>query len=334
MVSRPLSRSAGVALALALMATTTRARAEKAQVTLRYERREAAVEICPDEATMRSLVAAELGYDPFVPKSERAISITLVAKNNDLTAAIVLASNERRRERTLRSSGKDCSELASSVALAVAVAIDPEAVNAKPAAPPETPSAPTPALVPPPNVPPPPKPANETSLAVPIDLGVVLGSGIVPGFNSGLRGGVALEGQRLSIGVEGTVIFRGSHESSLATVSAGAGFGSIVPCASASPGERTRFDFCASANFGAVFGRAESQVDRNVPKTEPLVSAGPRLGFTWMPFERVGLRASADLDANITRVKLSIDDAGQDQTVWRAPIASFLGGAALIVRLH
>ena len=59
---------------LSVMATSVTARAsgqatERPRVVLRYERGGTAVKACPDETTFRGLVAARLGYEPFVNES-------------------------------------------------------------------------------------------------------------------------------------------------------------------------------------------------------------------------------------------------------------------------
>jgi len=349
---------AAMALACAalLIAPRGSAAGEKVRATLRYDRLDAAAAACPGDATMRQLVAAELGYDPFVEEADLAIAIELRPKGSELVGRIELTSKSvgKRGERTLRSPGGDCSELASSVALAVALAIDPDAVRARPAPPLPAP-APPPLAAPPPPPPapirpapiPPREPAVRASrgveLGARVDAGVVVGGGIVPGVAFGPRLGAALAGKLWSIAVEGTAILPGSQHTPFGDVSALVVYGSIVPCLglpleytgprSRPVEDRARVDLCVTASVGAMFAEAHS-VTHSFPTTDVYASTGPRASFTFMPWRSVGFRASADLGIALSRVHLTIDDVGVQREAWVSDELSFLGGVAGVVRFR
>jgi hypothetical protein len=103
---------------------------ERVKVTLTYSQKDVAAS-CPDEATFRSLVGARLGYDPFVPDGTLALDVQLQRRGKEIVGRLVLTGEDaqKRGERTLRSGVDECFELATSMALAAAVAVDPEAVQ-------------------------------------------------------------------------------------------------------------------------------------------------------------------------------------------------------------
>lgn len=120
----------GIALLLALPA---KARAQ------RPERRKIALEVfapsgrrdCPEGEVVARSAAVRLGYDPFDPKGEDTVRITLRPQGQTLEAVIRFerASGEV-TERSRTSEGNDCAELAEVAALTAATLIDPRAVFA------------------------------------------------------------------------------------------------------------------------------------------------------------------------------------------------------------
>ncbi len=119
--------------------------AERARVVLEYARSGAALKTCPDEATFRALVAARLGYDVFVDgsTSDNALTLRVEFRSRGPLVAGSLALTAHgvaRGDRTMNAAPADCYELGASLALAAAVAVDPEgALARKTAAAPEQP---------------------------------------------------------------------------------------------------------------------------------------------------------------------------------------------------
>src|SRR5690348_14896707 len=105
------------------------AAAEPARVNMTYVRKDAAVTDCPDEATFRTLVVARLGYDPFDKAGSLALRVEFRPIGSEIAGSLVLSGNAGAKptNRTLRDA--DCFELASSMALATAIAVDPDAVR-------------------------------------------------------------------------------------------------------------------------------------------------------------------------------------------------------------
>jgi len=319
---------------------------DKAKAVLVYERIDRARDACPDDATMRSLVAARLGYDPFVEQADSELHIELRPDGDDFTARVTRTSTDGTKmgERTLQSTGGDCSELASSVSLAVALAIDPEA--ARHPHPEVAPPAPVPAPMPPPVVAPPvppppvkapiahrPNPTLGPRLGLRIDGGIVVGAGVVPGVSFGPRLGVGLDGTFWSLSGEFTGIVPGSETTPYGTVSASVVYGALVPCFHAGFARIWMADFCVAGAVGAISSDA-TNVSRSFPSTKVYASIDPRAGMTVAPWPILGFRLAADLGVALTRVHLNIDDAGTPREVWVSPAASFLGYAGVLLRFR
>jgi hypothetical protein len=113
-------------LACCLVAAGLVMAGERPDAKLSYVRKGAAT-ICPDEPLMRQLVAARLGYDPFRDQSQRAIAVTITRDPKGFRAVLELRDDTGKvvGTRTLSSTSSDCNELASAIALALTIAIDP-----------------------------------------------------------------------------------------------------------------------------------------------------------------------------------------------------------------
>ena len=103
---------------------------------------------CPDEAAVRGAVAERLGYDPFAGDAPESVVVKLKRTDRGLRAEVEIRdrSGHATGARSLDSASarNDCTELASALALAVALAIDPLLIARPP---------PEPACPPPPRVP-------------------------------------------------------------------------------------------------------------------------------------------------------------------------------------
>ena len=97
--------------------------------------RDTGAETCPDLDGVSREVASRLGREPFDPNATSSIDVTLARSAGEWTARILLRAgpDAPTRTRTLRSDAPDCSRLLDSVALTVALAIDPNASLTRPA---------------------------------------------------------------------------------------------------------------------------------------------------------------------------------------------------------
>jgi hypothetical protein len=322
---------------------------EHARASLTYERQEAAAS-CPDEATFRGLVSARLGYDPFVTAGALALKVDFRRRGNEVVGRLNLTgeNREKRGQRTLRALANDCFELATSMALIAAVAVDPDAVKARahsegstaaledsppPPAPPRvnpkpvdrrpTPVAPLPPLT----------VVDRFERGVRVELGPVLPVGIVPAPRGGVRAGATVDIGAWSIGAEGAFLFPSSRDSAYGQISAYVLSGSLVPCAHPVASENWLLSFCAVGSLGALRSTA-ARVTRAETATDLFATAGPRVAAVVMLSRAVGLGAHADMPVTLSRVHLYIDDGGQRREVWAQSPVGFLGGVSLVARLQ
>jgi hypothetical protein len=327
--------------------------AEHASVTLAYKRQEAAAS-CPDEATFRGLVAARLGYDPFVAAGALALTVDFRRRGNEVVGRLNLSGDngEKRGERTLRAGTGDCFELATSMALIAAVAVDPDAVRAqaksegvpeKPASP-ATPVERTPAEVEPKPAarppPPPPTPrrapgsapeADRFERGVRLELGALIPVGIVPAPRGGVRAGATVDIGSWSIGAEGAFLFPSSRESSFGEVSAYVLGGSLVPCVHPIGSQSWLLSLCVAGSLGALRSTA-AKVTRAEAATDLFATAGPRGAVVLMLSKAFGLGASAEVPVTLSRVHLHIEEGGQRHEVWAQSPVGFVGGLSVVAR--
>lgn len=314
---------------------------ERARVTLTYTQKGVPEASCPDEETFRGLVSARLGYDPFVPDGSLALDVELTKKGKEIVGRLVLKGDDdqKRGERSLRSGADECMELATSMALAAAVAVDPDAVQnlgkpePEPAPPPP---APTPPANPPPKPAPKPRPApkpeppSADDSGFHLELAGTFAAGIVPGPTPGVRVGAALDVSRFSLGIEGGYLFSSKKESDSGDVSAEVIHGSLVPCVQ--PFELS-FAVCVVGSLGVLRGDA-SNVARSEASSDLFATVGPRLATTIMLTEGFGLGASVDVPVTLSRVHLDIESGGQRREVWASSRVGFVGGLSLVARFR
>ena len=343
---------------LGLMGTSATAHAtepspERARVLLGYRRIGTAVRTCPDEATFRALVAARLGYEAFVDDgstSENALTLrvefrprgALVAGSLELTA-----HGAPRGDRTMNAAPADCYELAASLALAAAVAVDPEGALAQKtvASPGQAPPSSSSSITPPPTSserslppsPPPPlrpplPPAEKTRLAAFLDAGAVVSVGIQPRPAPGIRLGSYLGRRAWSVGLEMVAFLPSERAQPYGTVSAHALYGSLLPCLHPG-GTRLTVDVCAVMSLGALFSDGAG-VTRSRPVTDLYATVGARVGLTLTVSDRVGFALDAEAPLALSRVHLLVDDAGVSRELWAAGRVGFIAGARVVLKLH
>jgi hypothetical protein len=313
--------------------------AEKVFVSLDY----AALEnsSCPDREAMRALVAAELGYDPFVDGSLDMIKLRFDNDETRIVATIARSGPRGVSSRKLEEG--ECAELGASVAFAVALQIDPSIALGKPDRDPpstllsEQKPQKAPPITP---LPPRPRPSDVTQseaasvvVGVAVAAGVVAGAGLVPGISVGPEIGVALEGDFWSVGVSALGIVPGEEQTSAANVTASIVRGNVTPCLSAHFIEELAGSFCGNVGLGALFGEA-SNVSRSTPTTEFHAAVGPRVALSIEPWKMFGIRAGALVDVALARVHLTIDDRGKSREVWVTPAVAALGDLAAVLRFQ
>jgi hypothetical protein len=328
------------------MATSVAAHAaeqprQRPRVVLRYERSGTAAETCPDEATFRGLVAARLGYEPFVEESALALRVELQPQGGVIAGSLELTElGAARGERAMTSAPKDCYELAASLALAAAVAVDPEGVSAQTTAsqpettPPSEQPPPPPSQPPPATSPPTAPPQAETPMGVFLDAGALVSVGMQPGPAAGARLGGGLGGlsDGWSVHLEVAAFLPSERRREYGAVSSHALYGSLLPCVH--PGSaRITLDLCAALSLGALFSDAQG-VTRSQPVTDRYTTVGARAGLSLMVSDSVGFALDAEVPVALTRVHLLVDDAGVSRQAWAGSRVGFIGGAQVVLKLR
>jgi hypothetical protein len=198
-----------------------------ASVALKYE----APPQCPDEPALRQLVAARLGVDPFLPEAPSVVTVK-VASGAPLQAEVALESpNAPVRRKTL--TGKDCTELMQSVAVTVALVVDPvlKRVELEVEKKPEPEPAPLPVVAPAP-APEPQKPAPPVEpLHWQLSVGgsANLGQAITAQPNLRLETRLRIA-TLFSLGLEGRIAFPVTGSLAQGQLTTSAMLGAIVPC--------------------------------------------------------------------------------------------------------
>lgn len=342
-----------VGLAIAVLAmSAVDARAEHAQVRLSYASAKSPAS-CPDEATFRGLVAARLGYDPFVNAEVRRLSVSYEQRGSEVVGRVELSAegDAKPLNRSLRAAGEECFELATSLALVVAVAVDPNALSAaQPATtpsvePPPAAPAPEPAAVPATKNPEPvPAPAvttppasekvEKTGTVLRLSVGGLLGVGIVPAVTPGARVGAALGWGAWSVGLEGAFFAAGArqHAAGSGAVRGYAVAGSLVPCVSPARGGAGRLELCAVGSVGALRATAR-EVTRAAPTSTLQASVGPRVAGLVALTRSVAVGISAEAPVAISRTHLFIAEGGEKSEVWQQPAVGFIFAASVVASI-
>ena len=298
------------------------------ETKLAYSRAPGA-EGCPDEAWLHDAIGARLGYAPFTDGAARTVVVKITRAGKGLQATIELLDSSGRSQgsRTVDSQSRDCTELASSIALDVSMAIDPvHATRAPESAPQPKPAPPPPPLSPPvllsppaPEAPPPPATPREP-IKMLIAAGPVVAIGTAPGVSLGAALQIGVRWKGISAAVEGRADLPASAsarngarvQSSLIAVS-------LLPCFHVGV-----VHGCAVGTLGSLSATA-TDIARSNREQTLFAAAGVRGGVEWWFAANLGVQAHADVLAPITRTTLQID--GRD--AWTTSPVALVGGIAL-----
>jgi hypothetical protein len=319
-------QAAAIALCLASSAFAQAPR----QVRFEYERQDGAT-ACPDLATVQAGVAARLGYEPFDDHADDLLRATIHQSGHGLEARIQMidANGSLKAERKLVSHQRDCAELASSVELAVSIAIDP--FRLAPSLPGQESGGnvlgqPKPQVASQGQEHDPPRPAvrstiEPASASKPrrpisgrVEAGIVGGIGAAPSRTIGVAAGGGIRDGDLSFGIEGRADLPASASLRVGEASASTSLlvASLVPCL-----HFRMVAACALATAGALRAAGHHLVDsRQV--TLPYLALGARLAVEIPVTTRLSLGIHGDLTTPLTETELQVDGA----SVWTSPILS------------
>jgi hypothetical protein len=289
-----------------------------------------------------------------VSASVRRLAVDFERRGSEIVGRLDLSAegNAKAVKRTLRIGAADCFELATSMALVVAVAVDPHALPESTQAPTpaeESPPAPLPAVTP---------PARNSVPAVPVtrepvpteprgsdrptrstrnlrfELGGLLTAGIVPARAAGVRAGAGLDFGTWLMRAEGAFISAGSRESSggAGEVSAYALAASLAPCVDPIDADDFGLELCAVASLGTLRSTAK-EVERAAATSSLLANLGPRVSAIVMFSRVLGFGIAAEAPVALSRAHLYIDDGGVRNEVWAQPSVGFILAASLVASI-
>lgn len=259
-------------------------------------------ERCPDLSTLRALVAARLGTDPFVEGAESVVHVVIIG-SGPFHAEVSLKTSAGSRRKTV--SDDDCVALAQNVAVIIALAVDPLMRKPSPrpvvtAQPPTVEAAP---------------PAFDLKWG--ITLGASLNGGLSVGAQPQLRLEVRARHDLWSLGIEGRFAWPIAGAVVGATLTTAAGLGAIVPC----------FHWkwlagCLDATIGVL--RVEGSNVANASGASVLHgAAGLRVSFTVPITPHLGFGLLAEGNVPLTRTSAFLATSPGFSQVW---VVSFIGG--------
>lgn len=268
---------------------------------------------CVSEPALRDEVKARLGREP--PDSAGRFFIVVTARPARTVVELTTVKDSERSTRTFSSA--DCREALESVALAIAVVVDP-AVLLAPMPAPARPPTPAPA-------PPPPQPVSPVVPPTPTPpVPLHVGGGVLGGFAAGLSAtptasfgaAVALRRAALRLGLEGRAELPSSTQTGAQLISSFAVLGSLIPS-----WQSAHVRVGLPVSVGALFLTSEQGLAA-LRVTRPLVLVGPEVAARFAPLPWLGLEVFARVQLVATRVSV----LSGPETVWVTwPVSLFVG---------
>lgn len=310
------------AMALASVPTVVRGDPVPATVRLAWVRGTEA-DACPDGTWLRDEVTRRLRRDPFDDDGPRSIEAVVEHVGPGWRAVLRVRDREGTLlgERTLTRDGDRCESIVEASALAIALAVDPDAVIE------ETPRAPAPRAPtrrPRRSAPPPPPPSR------PVSFGVQGGAvaGLTPSVAPAFGFGVAVELSPLW-SLRGHVDLAPTLASDDPRFAFGFTRAAALGCVDPARGASLRLSLCAGAS-GAVTHAAARDVFALEAGDRLWLGATAAARIQWSPSPRwyVGLRADASVAALRATYRFNPDAS----EIYAQPLLS--GGGALELGLR
>jgi hypothetical protein len=307
---------------------------------------------CPDEASFRNLVAARLGYDPFVNGGKHATSVEFSLHGRQMRGRAVVTrfGSTVPGIRELNVNPDECMSLAAALATAVGIALDPARERQVASAPKPTP-APTPvaplAPTPVPSAPAPPiAPVAPVAISAarpaflpaappsaPVDTALFLRAGGSVSFGTAPSTAYGAE-----LGIGGRANWFSLEAIGRAEVTAGARrsaageprlevtiiSGGLLPCIQ----HRSGLIGCVEARFGALQGRSPDVTNPELGNSLFGV-IGLRGGYRLKLSRLIALQATLEGGQQLVRTSLKIDK----RAVWTSPGLEGGGSLSLMVNL-
>jgi hypothetical protein len=293
-------------------------------------------ERCPEESELRAAVTAQLGYAVFEREPvTREMHVRIAAVSSGLVARIEVKdpSGAVLGARELRSPARDCNELASALALAISMALDPARLMAEdpPARSPleRCPTCPVcPAAVPV-DIAASPSTLQTTALTLEVGLGGGLGLGALPEPSLALIATLVVRMPRALFALEGVVhpgveAFPGPAPDGPDAISASLLLGRVAACL-AWPLGAGGFGVCGVGGLGTLRSEGLSTLVRDSSLS---ADAGVRVLWDLQIASDVSIQPRADLRAGLTRTTLVQNDAAR----WTSP--GVFGELSIVALMH
>lgn len=274
---------------------------------------------CPDEAALRSAVAARVGYDPFFAYAPLTVVVDIHRRDDAFAAHIQLVADDARSlgTRELVSDSPSCASLIDAMSLAISIALDAQSVERRPvaaiASAPDTPVVLQPSTVRPERdavvAPPPVNVAARARDVWTIGGGGGASIGETPGISPDAFVFGAWRRAAFSLGFEARGTASGSQSVPAGTVSASAYSGSLIPCLHTGVAM-----FCAVTTVGWLRASG-SEIATGRDASAAYIGLGPRVGFELPVAARWSIRVHGDLVADLRRTTLRLNESD----VWTAP---------------
>jgi hypothetical protein len=290
---------------LVAQAVVPRASAQgPSRVGLDYQRGDGAAS-CPDGTALQVGVSGRLGYDPFDDHASRRLKVSIGQVGHGLEARVEMsdATGAVIAERRLVSRQRDCKELASSVELAIAIAVDPTGRPPVVAPAASTEEAPKTS---PPDAPPPPSPQVSHPLAGDLKAMLVAGWRSAPSASLGISLGGDLRGEVWSLGIDVRADLPSSEPLRTGHVKTSLFTGSLVPCLGSA-----HLAFCALATVGLLHGSADG-LERERDANFFFAAVGARAALAYPIDHRWSVALHADAVSPLTEIDLTVDG----KSVW------------------
>ena len=287
------------------------------------------IEHCPTDRELKDAVASRIGYDPFdgAPDDAREVHVEVHRRAGGIVGLLELRG-PKPGQRELGSPRGDCRELLDTLAVAIAIGLDPASLT-RPAGPPvgvdEAP-APLPTPVVAPSTPPAPAPerplpppSSRDTIDVRLGGGPVLLFGELPAAAPGLAASIAFRWRWVEPGLEAFATLPVSQGARMGKASASLLGATVLPC-----GHAQLFFGCLGLTLGALRGEGEGVVPA-MSGSQLYAAVSARAGVELALTQAVWLRGSLEAVAPLTRITLQL--AAED--VWRTPSVAARAGANL-----
>lgn len=284
---------------------------------------------------MRGAVAARLGRDPFTADAERRAEASIRRAQSRFVGVVRISEQERELGRRELDS-TDCLELASSLELALAIAIDPRAAL-RPTPAPTEPAAPSPAPPSPPSAPPtptPPPPAPTATVApaaapAPAPSGphgwaalaLHVSAGWLSSASAGGALGAGVRWERFSLSLQARTDLPTGVRSGSRSAEVWGVLGTLLPCV-----HFGWFGACVAASAGGL--RVTSNLAGPVSQWSPVLLLGARVQAAIALGERWHLVPFLEGQGRL----LGATVLSGDQALWSSPVFAFAGGLSLAAR--